>query len=52
MAGGTRAIRKGKTGRITRIQGGDDLERLINAARKVAHQKRTGEADHSDWDFG
>lgn len=49
---GTRSIQKGKTGRITRIQGGSDEERLVNAARKVAHQKRTGEADHSDWDFG
>jgi hypothetical protein len=49
--GGTRTIQKGKTGRITRIQGGTSEERLINAARKVAHQKRTGETEHSDVSF-
>ena len=48
---GTRTIQKGKTGRITRIQGASSEERLINAARKVAHQKRTGETEHSDLSF-
>ncbi|MCB9896257.1 MAG: DUF4350 domain-containing protein [Planctomycetes bacterium] len=48
---GTRSIQKGKTGRITRIQGGTSEERLINAARKVAYQKRTGETEHNDLSF-
>jgi len=46
---GTHAIKKGKTGRITRIEGVTTEERLINAARRVAHQKRTGEAAGDDW---
>ncbi|MCA8945228.1 MAG: hypothetical protein KDB29_03300 [Planctomycetes bacterium] len=49
MAAGTSVIQKGKTGRVTRIQGGTDEERLINAARKIAHQVRTGETEHGDW---
>jgi hypothetical protein len=47
---GTRTVKKGKTGRVTRIEGANSEERLINAASKVAHQKRTGETDHSDLD--
>lgn len=42
--GGTQAIKKGHTGRITRIQGETSEEKLINVAAKVAHQKRTGES--------
>jgi hypothetical protein len=47
---GTRTVKKGKTGRVTRVEGANSEERLINAAAKVAHQKRTGETEHSDWD--
>ena len=47
---GTRTMKKGKTGKVTRVHGESSEERLINAAAKVAHQKRTGETEHSDWD--
>ena len=46
--GGTRTIQKGKTGRITRVEGATSEERLIKAAARVAHQKRTGETAHND----
>lgn len=49
MAADTAVIQKGKTGRITRIEGASSEERLINAARKIAHQARTGETEHGDW---
>jgi hypothetical protein len=48
MTAGT--VQKGRTGRITRIQGGNEEERLVGAARKVAHQKRTGETEHGAWE--
>ena len=50
MTPGTHAVQKGKTGKITRIQGGTDEERLVAAAKKVAHQKRTGETEHGDFE--
>jgi hypothetical protein len=48
---GTSAVQKGKTGKLTRPPTGGSEEQLIHAARKVAHQKRTGETEHSDWSF-
>lgn len=49
--GGTGVMRKGKTGKIQKLPGGTDEERLVNAARRIAHQVRTGETEHSDWTF-
>lgn len=48
MGGGT--VQKGKTGKITRIHGGNDAERLVAAAQKVSHLKRTGETEHGAWE--
>lgn len=43
--GGTTAVRTRSTGRIS-LQGENELENLMIAARKVAHLKRTGGAEH------
>lgn len=47
-AGQSTAIIKGRTGRILRMTEGNSEERLLAVARRVAHQKRTGETEHSD----
>ncbi len=43
----TTAIRKGRTGRVVRMSGASSEEKLVNIARRVAHQKRSGETEHS-----
>lgn len=43
----TTAIRKGRTGRIVKMSGESSEEKLVNIARRVAMQKRTGETEHS-----
>ncbi|MBK8207756.1 MAG: DUF4350 domain-containing protein [Planctomycetes bacterium] len=43
----TTAIRKGRTGRIVKMSGESSEEKLVNIARRVARQKRTGETEHS-----
>lgn len=48
MTGGV--VKKGKTGKITRIYGNTSEERLVAAAQKVSHLKRTGETEHGDWE--
>ncbi|MBZ0137446.1 MAG: hypothetical protein K8I27_13850 [Planctomycetes bacterium] len=49
-AGSTGVIQKGRTGKITRLYGGTSEERLIAIAAKVAHQKRTGETEHGEYE--
>lgn len=49
-AGATGMLKKGKTGRVTRIQGASSIERLVTAAQRVSHLKRTGETEHGDWE--
>lgn len=47
-AGRSTTVIKGRTGKILRMSEGNSEERLVAVARRVAHQKRTGETEHSE----